>query len=201
MSRSERARTGNNQIRTKADVQTHQLGYGYSRAPAFNIKVRNDLNVWVDGLGWKGKTVPVVKAYGTAKVGDLVPAHEFSDPVENAEFWQWVENMQANEEEFWPFAQQAWEMAQECKYEDVIEDLCEAFGMSGKDWFTEGRQGGWLCTKEWGDPEEWDAITLSKWRKAGRIVDGHLEDFPYSQLWHLNVNVWEPMVERVVAVL
>lgn len=66
----------------------------------------------------------------------------------------------------------AWESAVERFWESATQYVAEIF--PGVKCYSEGRSGGWLIAHGLEDPEEWDAVTLAKWRKLARMIDSEL---------------------------
>lgn len=188
---------GNNKIRSKADVQLDYHQGHRQGAAMFNIKVYDDCSIAGLTRKFKGVTGKVTNRHSPQFEQDYF-VHEYGDPATEP-VWEWLDNIEGSDLED-RAVNAAWEMACEEQYEQCKEDLLELFPGGVQIWST-GRSGGWLTVEGLPHPEEWDAIMLGMWRKAGKWVDEYLDDIPYKVLWHLAVNVHEGLVERMVAAL
>lgn len=151
----------------KTDIQTR----GRYGSPCINVK----WHCWPDNfLRFENGT------------GDN--AHEYSD---DPEFWAWFKSIKDTD---CSEMETADTLARESGWEGAIEDVKEIFPSASV--YCEGRSGGWLVVENLPEIESWDAIMLGRWRRAVRYVKAWVADCDYQFIWHLYVNVYEPMLER-----
>lgn len=140
---------------TKADIEFHRLGMGYSFAPAVNVKTNS--------------------GYIDRKTVALVAEHNVQPTF--VEWWD------ENEDKFADQLPDYWEMACEDGWEMIHNDAQEIFGKVQV--FSEGRSGGWAYIHEFrsrdgeNPVESWDAIMVAKWAKFSRWAKLIAADVPY----------------------
>ena len=82
----------------------------------------------------------------------------------------------------------AWTWVAEDQFRDAAADIRNLYqsemGMRVDVW-QDGRSGGWLIVDNLPDVETWDAIMVSRWARAVKIVRSYLEDCDYQYAWRL----------------
>lgn len=151
---------------TKADVVTHTEGYGGAdRRPALNVRMHR----WIDDL----TEAEWADARGEVAAGEGFNLAWCQQHLTADEIYGW--QMTAAEDESEYFAEWAAEIL---GYPVTAEH--------------HGRSGGWLILKGMPDLEEWDAITLAKWRKLIRVSRSIVDGIPMQVISLIGLNVYEP---------
>lgn len=152
-------------MRTKADIEYHQLGNGYKRVPAVNVKVRDTLSVGF--RKWKK-----------------------NNPDEDERFTEeWIEKHVSDDDcanLFWFACALGWE--------ELQEKAVEIYGSKHVKVYSEGRSGGWAYIDGINtDVESWDAIEFGRWRsfsKFAKLVAGDIMYRIVDTVYYNNFDEW-----------
>lgn len=117
--------------------------------------------------------------------------HEFSG---DAEFWAWCDDLVSHSN--WEVAQPAEDFANEDGWEQADETANDVWPSPRVKVYSDGCSYGWLIVEGLSPVEEWDAIALGRWRKFAKQIRAILGERDYQFVWHLYVNVYEPLREQ-----
>jgi hypothetical protein len=152
-------------IRTKDDIEFHQLGYGGRSVPAVNVKIRDSLQ---DGFKKFQEYEPNANPHFTL---EWIESHVSEDTLQAI---------------LWNACETGWESLQE--YAEEI------FGKTVKV-YSEGRQGGWAYIHGINDDtSDWDAIDLARWRKFAKQARDEADDIMYRVVDSVYINQFDDWV-------
>lgn len=113
--------------------------------------------------------------------------HEFSG---DRGFWAWLDELWEHSD--YDALNQADERAREDCWEDAQGTADLAWPNRKVKVWSAGRSAGWLVVDGLPDVDDWDAIAVGRWALFAKAIRCIVDDeYPYSFIWHLHVNVWE----------
>lgn len=162
---------------SRDNVTAHTSGYGSPMLPAVNVK----RHLWEEDfpdamlrdVAEESGEDPAAflawwKGQGWERIGEMIEGQDGYG-------WRW-----------WAFSSELESLSEWCSGADDALFPDHAVTLE-----TEGRSGGWIVARGLPDLEEWDAITLARWRKFERIVGEMVKGFPWQVAVLICQNTYE----------
>lgn len=148
-------------MRTKADIDYHQLGYGSRRVPAVNVKIRDTLS---DGYRAFRKLHP---------------------DADEGFTMEWIESLGEH------YPEGIWDFVVRTGWEELEERAREIYGKSVSVYSEGRQGGWAYIDGINTDVESWDAIEFTQWRSFAKFARETANDIMYRIVDSIYCNEWE----------